>query len=213
MFLPSRDQWNKWSLPSKLTAIGAYVGIISIPLAIMLFALSIYMQGKPTVSPAAPPKDRAPTAADTSRNSTTVRSSANSNSSNHNTNALSTDEFLAKLINDLNSTELTNLQKAQIRKRLTGQRVQWRGYVRQTTTIGSGDSLQFLLLWSPASETDPLRADTMTATFSREHENDVSALRKNDVVVIEGTLGFTSNGLDGWLPELTECDIRFVQSK
>jgi len=48
-FLPSRLQWRKWSLPSKLTAVGAYIGIVSIPLAIGLFALSIHFQARPTV--------------------------------------------------------------------------------------------------------------------------------------------------------------------
>jgi hypothetical protein len=32
--IPSRQQWNRWSLPSKLTAVGAYLGIAGILLAI-----------------------------------------------------------------------------------------------------------------------------------------------------------------------------------
>lgn len=42
MFLiPNKSQWEKWSLPSKLTAIGAYVGIIGI-----IFTLIIYLLQK-----------------------------------------------------------------------------------------------------------------------------------------------------------------------
>jgi hypothetical protein len=31
-FLPTRAQWRRWSLPSKLTCIGAYAGVLSIAL-------------------------------------------------------------------------------------------------------------------------------------------------------------------------------------
>jgi hypothetical protein len=31
--LPTRKQWSRWSLPSKLTAIGAYVGIAGLIIA------------------------------------------------------------------------------------------------------------------------------------------------------------------------------------
>jgi hypothetical protein len=37
---PSRKQWNTWSLPSRLTAIGAYVGLLSVPLAVLGLVLS-----------------------------------------------------------------------------------------------------------------------------------------------------------------------------
>ncbi len=39
--LPSKQQWKSWTLPSKLTAIGVYVGI---PLAILLFILNCFFQ-------------------------------------------------------------------------------------------------------------------------------------------------------------------------
>lgn len=38
---PSKKQWKKWSLPSKLAAIGVYVGI---PLTILLFFLNFISQ-------------------------------------------------------------------------------------------------------------------------------------------------------------------------
>ncbi len=38
--LPSRTQWRRWSLPSKLTAIGAYVGVIALLLSIVLAVFS-----------------------------------------------------------------------------------------------------------------------------------------------------------------------------
>jgi hypothetical protein len=37
---PSKKQWDCWSLPSKLTAIGALVGITAILLSIVLFVLN-----------------------------------------------------------------------------------------------------------------------------------------------------------------------------
>ena len=40
--LPSKKQWSSWSLPSKLTAIGAYVGVAG--LLLTLFALSLSRQ-------------------------------------------------------------------------------------------------------------------------------------------------------------------------
>ena len=40
--IPTKNQWKKWSLPSKLTTIGAYIGIIA-----FVFALIIYAVDKP----------------------------------------------------------------------------------------------------------------------------------------------------------------------
>jgi hypothetical protein len=37
---PSKGQWKKWSLPNKLTAVGAYVGILGLALTLVLFTLS-----------------------------------------------------------------------------------------------------------------------------------------------------------------------------
>lgn len=34
-FLPTREQWDGWALPSKLTAIGAYVGVAALALALI----------------------------------------------------------------------------------------------------------------------------------------------------------------------------------
>lgn len=39
---PTKKQWKDWSLPSKLTAIGAYVGIVALPLA-WLSAVTIFV--------------------------------------------------------------------------------------------------------------------------------------------------------------------------
>lgn len=35
--IPTRAQWRGWSLPSKLTCIGAYLGVLSISLAVAFF--------------------------------------------------------------------------------------------------------------------------------------------------------------------------------
>ncbi len=35
--LPSRQQWKRWSLPSRLTAVGALIGATAIPLSIILY--------------------------------------------------------------------------------------------------------------------------------------------------------------------------------
>ncbi|OOE39225.1 hypothetical protein BZG06_15825 [Salinivibrio kushneri] len=35
--IPTRNQWEKWSLPSKLTAVGAYVGLISLIISLISF--------------------------------------------------------------------------------------------------------------------------------------------------------------------------------
>lgn len=59
--LPSRSQWAKWSLPSKLTAIGAYVGIAGAILSVVLFAASVYMQNAGAVPPL-PAPDQSSTA-------------------------------------------------------------------------------------------------------------------------------------------------------
>lgn len=35
--IPTKNQWKNWSLPSKLTAIGTYVGLLSFFVTIMFF--------------------------------------------------------------------------------------------------------------------------------------------------------------------------------
>ena len=46
---PTRQQWKNWSLPSKLTAIGAYVGIVGLVFAVFIyFNPSDGLIGKPT---------------------------------------------------------------------------------------------------------------------------------------------------------------------
>jgi len=35
--IPTKAQWREWSLPSKLTCIGAYLGVLSIVLAVVFF--------------------------------------------------------------------------------------------------------------------------------------------------------------------------------
>lgn len=44
MLFPTKKQWKQWSLPSKLTAIGAWLGIIGIILTIVFFTLSYFEQ-------------------------------------------------------------------------------------------------------------------------------------------------------------------------
>jgi hypothetical protein len=46
MLFPSRDQWRSWSLPSKLTAVGAYVSILGILLTVGIFAFQIYREAR-----------------------------------------------------------------------------------------------------------------------------------------------------------------------
>ena len=43
LFIPSKQQWHKWTLPSKLTAIGVFIGLLS-------FASSILFQLLPSKS-------------------------------------------------------------------------------------------------------------------------------------------------------------------
>lgn len=40
--LPSLNQWRSWSLPSKLSAVGAYVGIMGMLLTVAIFAIQTY---------------------------------------------------------------------------------------------------------------------------------------------------------------------------
>lgn len=49
--LPSRQQWRRWTLPTKLTAIGVYAGILSVVLSVLFYVLP----PSTTVSPVAEP--------------------------------------------------------------------------------------------------------------------------------------------------------------
>ena len=46
--LPTRTQWKRWSLPSKLTCVGAYAGVLSI---VLFFVWPVH-----STHPLAPPK-------------------------------------------------------------------------------------------------------------------------------------------------------------
>lgn len=52
----TRNQWKKWSLPSKLTAIGAYVGILGVIFSIVFFIIP-YVQKKGTTKNSNNPKN------------------------------------------------------------------------------------------------------------------------------------------------------------
>ena len=41
---PSKKQWKSWTLPNKIGVIGAYAGIVAIPLSISLFVLTCLLQ-------------------------------------------------------------------------------------------------------------------------------------------------------------------------
>jgi hypothetical protein len=114
--------------------------------------------------------------------------------------AVPSTDLLAELLTDLKSKELTDLQKVQIIRRFEGQRVQWSGYVRDTTSFPSVQKRVFLLFWTPASQIHDFLPDVLVATFSADQEIELNALRKNDFVIIEGTAGFTQKGMDMWEP-------------
>lgn len=71
----------------------------------------------------------------------------------------------------------------------------------------------FLLIWTPAAQVDEFMPEALAATFSMDDEVEITALRKNEYVVIEGTIGFTSQGLDAWVPELSESRLISVGSR
>ncbi len=212
-FLPSPDQWKRWSLPSKLTAIGAYVGIISIPLAVGLFGLSIYLQGRPSSSPVTqqPSTSSQTSSRPSSEGNTSAPPASQPQKPATVASAAPSTDLLKELLADLKSKELTDLQKGQIRRRFEGQRVQWSGYVRDTTSFPSGQKRVFLLLWTPASQVHDFLPDVLVATFSADQEIELTTLRKNDFVVIEGTAGFTEQAADMWAPKLTDARIVSVK--
>lgn len=216
-FLPSHDQWRKWSLPSKLTAIGAYAGIIGIPLAVVLFALSIFLQGRSSPASSDSQVTAKPLVAERPRPKNTAAKSVKEQSiptsgMTARDTATRSGDFLAGLIADLKSNDLTGLQKSQIRRRLVGQRVQWSGHVRETTSFSSGNSEVFLLIWTPAAQVNASFPDALVATFSTDQAIELNALRKNDLVVIEGTVDFTEQGLDAWVPKLRESRLLSVKT-
>lgn len=59
---PSHNQWRSWSLPSKLTAIGAYVGVMGVLLTVAVFAFQMYREERipPTAQSEAPALTVAP---------------------------------------------------------------------------------------------------------------------------------------------------------
>jgi hypothetical protein len=39
--IPTKQQWGNWSLPSKLTAVGTFLGVIGVVLSVLFFLLSM----------------------------------------------------------------------------------------------------------------------------------------------------------------------------
>jgi hypothetical protein len=50
-FLPTKQQWNSWSLPSKLTAIGAYVGVFALLVTLLTLLPTKSRSSKTSVPP------------------------------------------------------------------------------------------------------------------------------------------------------------------
>ncbi|HET9765537.1 MAG TPA: hypothetical protein VFS60_01745 [Thermoanaerobaculia bacterium] len=201
---PSRAQWASWSLPSKLTAVGAYSGIIGIPLAIGLFALSAWSQERDAL--------QAQRTSETLSNQSTgsrpfspetqdaTATTAASAASRPNVQSLALHDLLA----DLNREDLSDLQREQMRTRLTGKRVTWRVYVRQVTRVFGGS---LLLLFVPPSQQSDAFPDILSATFPAIREPSLSAVRPGDLAVIEGSLSFRPWGLSRWLPTLEDAEL------
>jgi len=185
-FLPSRAQWASWSLPSKLTAIGTYAGIIGVLLTIVLFAISTRTQGHADKRPDRPADTVPPQPA-----------AANGESAAE---LLDLDALLV----DLNQEGLTKLQREQMRESLRGRKARWRVLVRDVTKLHGDDVL--LLFISPSQESE-FSPDILAATFPAHRVGSLSALRPGDSAVIEGSLGFTQWGLSQWLPELDDSEL------
>ncbi|MEX3813755.1 hypothetical protein AB3X96_26420 [Paraburkholderia sp. BR13439] len=48
LLIPTKEQWNKWSLPSKLTFAGTFVGVLSLLLTVLFFVLPLIFASDPT---------------------------------------------------------------------------------------------------------------------------------------------------------------------
>ncbi|MEX3855147.1 hypothetical protein AB3X94_13930 [Paraburkholderia sp. BR10923] len=48
LLIPTKEQWNKWSLPSKLTFAGTFVGVLSLLLTGLFFVLPLIFASDPT---------------------------------------------------------------------------------------------------------------------------------------------------------------------
>jgi hypothetical protein len=53
---PLKNQWRSWSLPSKLTAIGALVGIISLTFSIATYSIQQFLKSSTSITKAIPVK-------------------------------------------------------------------------------------------------------------------------------------------------------------
>ena len=199
--VPSRAQWASWSLPSKLTAIGAFAGIIGIPLAIALFAISAWTQGRDAAR--AQGHGTAPTQALDPSPESVPRDDGRHDQRPERRNSADSLPLDALLV-DLNRQDLTKLQREQMRERLAGRRVRWRVLVRDVTKLYGGDVL--LLFISPVQQSE-LFPDLLSATFPATRGSSLSALRPGDLAVIEGSLGFTRWGTTEWLPELDDSEL------
>ncbi|MEM5297269.1 hypothetical protein VSR82_23425 [Burkholderia sp. JPY481] len=48
LLIPTKEQWDKWSLPSKLTFVGTFVGVLSLLLAVLFFLWPLIFTSDPT---------------------------------------------------------------------------------------------------------------------------------------------------------------------
>lgn len=196
--VPSRAQWASWSLPSKLTAIGAYAGIVGILLAVGLSAISAVSQER-AESRAQHTAERVVAHTSEAANPGRVTSAATSEPSRE-PDSLALDDLLI----DLNRNDLSDLQREQMRERLAGRRVTWRVHVKQVARIYGERVLLVFIAPSQQSKSSPA---LLSAVFSAAHESSLSVLRPGDFAVVEGSLGFERWGLSDWLPELGDAEL------
>lgn len=194
--IPSRAQWKRWSLPSRLTCLGAYLGAASLLLAIVFFVWPITLT-RP---------DRIAAPAYTSSHATD-ESHPNERPSDTNISpakppaplqARFSPVSFAEVLRVSQDATLTDLQKDEFRRKHQERLVEWTVEVMSVSRLWlhQADS-DFSVVFRPAAHEDPnsLRlGDVGVAIFPASLRKDMLDLQTGDIIRMRGTLQFLDLG-------------------
>ena len=157
---------------------GALASIIAIPLALILYFVS---KAEPVATPkGASGQERAaeislppsPTIEGTQRFPFTID----------------------QVLHTLADAQLTDLQKADFRRRHQDRIVYWEGVVESVSELNEGqEDSPILVIISPISEKEELFHNLVSVSFSGLARRDLLELRKRDIIGFEGKLDFSSS--------------------
>ncbi len=185
--IPTRKQWNEWSLPSKLTAIGAYVGIIGLVLGVVFFVISVVSRPQQAKDLQQGFSETVDSVGERDSSSDDVLTDSISALSLPRLSSITFNEFVATY--DSLYTRSRFLEVYELERDLDGTQVTWEGYVVDVGEYGDS-SFVIVTITEESHRGFPL----VDVRYDRSWRAKLYSLHKGDKVRVTGVLHSQGGG-------------------